>query len=186
MRYFMQNICRTFIKLSEPPGDKPSPFPTDSLPFLFHWAAAFFFSRPSAVSSSNLTLARVFCSCIKNCFRKPLGWFSIITANMSPVANATYLMPAPFSQIFSLTYCTWRWNPCLLKKSFCIQARMHLRLEGLCFLPCFCFLFCFSSLLDQYLPIWRSKTFSPFCSPGCQRWLKGVGWGWENKVRVYL
>lgn len=55
--------------------------------------------------------------------------------------------------------------------------QLHLKFECLCFFSCFYILFCFSSLPDQYLPIWRSKTFSLFCSPCCWFWLKGIGVG---------
>ena len=63
------------------------------------------------------------------------------------------------------------------KKALLYPGQMHLRLECLCFLSCFYFLFCFSSLPDQYLPIRRSKTFSLFSSPCCWFWLKGIGVG---------
>lgn len=63
------------------------------------------------------------------------------------------------------------------KRALLYPSQMHLRLECLCSLSCFYFLFCFSSLPDQYLPIWRSKTVSLFSSPCCWFWLKGIGAG---------
>ena len=73
------------------------------------------------------------------------------------------------------------------KRALLYPGQMHLRLECLCSLSCFYFLFCFSSLPDQYLPIWRSKIFSLFCSPCCWFWLKGIRVGMEKERQsLYL
>lgn len=98
---------------------------------------------------------------------------------MSPIANAKYSMLASVSQIFYLTFCILylKVKTMSSKTAPFYPDQLHLRLECLCFLSCFYILFCFSSLPDQYLPIWRSKTFSLFCSPCCWFWLKGIGVG---------
>lgn len=72
------------------------------------------------------------------------------------------------------------------KRALLYPGRMPLSPECLCFL--FCFHFCFPSLLDQYLPIERSETFSLFCSPCC--WFsdsRGWGWAWrKERQSLYL
>lgn len=73
------------------------------------------------------------------------------------------------------------------KTALLYPGQIHLRLECLCFLSCFYFLFCFSSLPDRYLPIWRSKTFSLFCSPCYWFWLMGIGVGvGKERQSLYL
>lgn len=108
---------------------------------------------------------------------------------MSPLANAKYSMLASVFQIFYLTFCILylKVKSMSSKTAPLYPNQLHLRLECLCFLSCFYILFCFSSPTDQYLPIWRSKTFSLFCSPCCWFWLKGIGWAWgKESWSLYL
>lgn len=66
-------------------------------------------------------------------------------------------MLAPASQIFSFTFCTWRWNPCLEKEPFCIQPRCIWDLNAFAFSSVFIFCFVFLLCLINTFPSKEAK-----------------------------
>lgn len=97
-------------------------------------------------------------------------------------------MLASVSQIFSFTFCTWRWNPCLLKEPFCIQPRCIWNLNAFAFSPVF--IFCFVSLLCLINTFPYKEAKHSLCSVPLESenlllilWLKGMGVSmWERQT----
>lgn len=76
----------------------------------------------------------------------------------------------------SLTFRTWRWNLCLVKQPFCIQARYIWDLDAFAFSPVFIFCFVFLLCLINTFPSEEAK--HSLCSVPLAADSDSREWGW--------